>query len=106
MDTKFRTFWRRYWALVIDTLLLLPIAILLFAYGSQVTAPAAQIVLHFIGSFYGVIYSVVLHSRYGQTIGKMAARIKVVDLAEGAIGIRQAMWRDGPTILICIATAA
>lgn len=105
MDTTFRTFWRRLAALVIDSSLLLPIAFALFAAGAQVTAPAALFVLHVIGSLYGVAYSVILHSRYGQTLGKMATRIKVVDLSCHPIGVKQAIWRDGPTIAISLATA-
>jgi uncharacterized RDD family membrane protein YckC len=92
--------------LVFDSLLLSPLSVILLAVGWQVTAPAAQIALHVIGSFYGVAYSVFFHSRYGQTLGKMATRIKVVDLSGRPIGIRQALWRDGPTILLCLATAA
>lgn len=106
MDTAFRTFWRRYWALVIDSLVLFPLGVILLGIGWQVTAPAVQILLHVVGSFYGVAYSVFFHSRYGQTLGKMTTRIKVVDLSGRPIGISQALWRDGPTILLSLATAA
>ena len=106
MDTAFHTFWRRYWALVIDSLFLLPLAVILFGIGWQVTAPAGQILLHVVGSFYGVAYTVFFHGRYGQTLGKMTTRIEVVDLSGRPIGIRQALWRDGPTILFSLASAA
>ena len=106
MDTVYRTFWRRYWAMVIDFSLLFPLAVLVLVMGWQATAPAAQIAFHVFGSFYGVAYTVFFHSRYGQTLGKMATRVKVVDLSERPIGMRQALWRDGPTILLCLAGAA
>jgi len=105
MDKTYRTFWRRLGALYVDTFLLLPIAIVLFAVGSQMTAPASLLVLHAFGSLYGVGYSVLFHARYGQTLGKMLARIRVVDLSGNPIGLRQAIWRDGPSILLSIATA-
>jgi uncharacterized RDD family membrane protein YckC len=105
MDKTYRTFWRRLGALYVDTFLLLPIAIVLFAVGSQMTAPASLLVLHAFGSLYGVGYSVFFHARYGQTLGKMLARIRVVDLSGNAIGLRQAIWRDGPSILLSSATA-
>lgn len=41
------------------------------------------------------LYTVVLHARYGQTLGKMAARVKVLDLSEERIPtLRQAFIRD------------
>src|SRR4051794_7265852 len=105
MDKTYRTFWRRLGALYVDTLLLLPIAVVLFAVGSQMTAPASLFVLHLIGSLYGVGYSVFFHARFGQTLGKMLTHIRVVDLSTNAIGLQQAIWRDGPSILLSIATA-
>src|SRR5262245_48946452 len=99
MDMTFRTFWRRLAALVIDTSLLLPIAVAVFATGTQVTTPAILLLLHFVGSLYGVAYSVIFHSWRGQTLGKMVARIRVVDLSSHPIGVKQAMWRDGPSIV-------
>jgi len=105
METKYRTFWRRYWAAVIDSCLLAPFAVVLIAIGSQETSQTVQIILHLIGSFFGVAYSVFLHGRFGQTLGKMVTRIKVVDLAEQPIGLRPALWRDGPTIFFSMSTA-
>jgi len=92
--------------LVIDSAILIPFAIALLGIGSQVTSPVALIVLHIAASLFGVAYSVLLHGIYGQTIGKMATRIRVVDLDERAIGIRHAIWRDSPAIILSIATVA
>jgi uncharacterized RDD family membrane protein YckC len=106
MDKTYRTFWRRLGALYVDTFLLLPIAVMLFAVASQITATASLLLLHAFGSLYGVGYSVFCHARYGQTLGKMVTRIRVIDLSGNAIGLRQAIWRDGPSILLSITTAA
>ena len=41
------------------------------------------------------LYSVVLHARYGQTLGKMATHVKVLDVSEQRIPtLRQAFIRD------------
>jgi uncharacterized RDD family membrane protein YckC len=41
------------------------------------------------------LYSVLLHARYGQTLGKMATRVKVLDVSEERLPtLRQAFIRD------------
>ena len=46
-------------------------------------------------------YSVILHARYGQTLGKYLMRIKLVDISEtNAITLRQAIMRDIVGIVI------
>ena len=48
-----------------------------------------------------LLYTVVMHGRYGQTIGKMVTKVRVVDFrTEGKISFRQAWLREGiPMIL-------
>jgi uncharacterized RDD family membrane protein YckC len=41
------------------------------------------------------VYSVALHTRYGQTLGKRAARVKVLDVSETRLpSLSQALFRD------------
>jgi uncharacterized RDD family membrane protein YckC len=41
------------------------------------------------------LYSVLMHGFYGQTLGKMALKVKVLDASgEGSISMKQAFWRD------------
>jgi len=44
--------------------------------------------------FAGAAYSVALHARFGQTIGKMVAGVKIVTVGGGPIGWREALLRD------------
>jgi len=48
-----------------------------------------------------LLYTVVMHARYGQTVGKMVTRVRVVDFrTEGKISWRQALLREGiPTLV-------
>ena len=51
------------------------------------------------------IYSVFLHGKYGQTIGKKILDIKVYDLdEENLIGFKRAFYRDSIWIILEIAT--
>jgi uncharacterized RDD family membrane protein YckC len=51
------------------------------------------------------VYSVALHARYGQTLGKMASGVKVLDLSEQRLpSLGQAFMRDiGPVVLNSLA---
>ena len=49
------------------------------------------------------VYSVYLHGRFGQTVGKMVTRVRVVNaLTEEPITVRHALLRDCVPILISI----
>jgi uncharacterized RDD family membrane protein YckC len=49
----------------------------------------------------GLLYYVILHARYGQTLGKMVTRVQVLDLSEERIPtLRQAFLRDIGYIVI------
>jgi uncharacterized RDD family membrane protein YckC len=43
-----------------------------------------------------LVYTVVMHARYGQTVGKMVTKVRVVDFrTEGSISWQQAWLREG-----------
>ena len=47
------------------------------------------------------VYSVSLHARYGQTLGKMATKVRVLDRSEERVpSVRQAFIRDSPYIVL------
>lgn len=92
---KYQTFWPRFFAGFIDGLVFLPLS---FA-DSFLSAPARPplVIILWSGIIYSSywLYSVLLHSRYGQTLGKMAMKIKVLDVSEERIPtFRQAFLRD------------
>ena len=52
-------------------------------------------------TFLPIAYSIYMHYRYGQTIGKMVMKIKVVDLSENkSISLKQAVQRDSIWIVL------
>lgn len=100
----YRTFWRRFWASLIDEIIFLPLA-----FGIDLIAGAEMhgwLALTF-DAAYGLIaiaYTVALHGYYGQTFGKMAMRVKVVrNDTEGKIDFRRAFIRESPWAALLIA---
>jgi uncharacterized RDD family membrane protein YckC len=94
---KYRTFWPRVLAALLDSLLffIVTMSIVLLT-----TANEESISLDFGNGdttiqILFLIYSVVFHAKYGQTIGKMLAAVRVVRVKdEEAISLRHAILRD------------
>lgn len=95
---RYNTFWSRFWAGFVDGLVLLPLGLI----DSWLLVPSkpVAIVLGWAALSYSLywLYSVILHARCGQTLGKMATGVKVLDVSEQSIpSLRQAFLRDiGP----------
>lgn len=107
-DQKYRTFWPRFWAGITDVLVLLPLAliaqyILTFDDSFWDTARWLYVVVFILNYTYQWVYSVYMHGRFGQTVGKMSTRVRVVDVkTEGPITFRHALLRDSVPILISV----
>jgi uncharacterized RDD family membrane protein YckC len=92
---KYKTFGPRFWAGFIDGLVFLPISL----FDDYLSSPARGTVILI---SWGIIsytaywlYSVLLHARYGQTLGKRAMHVKVMDISEERIpSLAQAFLRD------------
>ena|SRR5947209_1191195 len=98
---RYQTIWPRIRAGFFDGVVLAPLA---FA-DNFVLAPerGAFILIAWAAISYSAywLYSVLLHARYGQTLGKRAAHVKVLDLSEERIPtLRQAVLRDSGYILL------
>lgn len=66
---------------------------------------AAAVVL--LGDVSWLFYTVIFHACYGQTVGKMVTRVRVVDfLTEGAISWRQAWLREGIPMALSVGLIA
>ena len=96
-ENKYRTFWRRFWAHFLDGFVvgipaLIGIIIVENA-GFEGVGTSAYIEL-----FLQVVmlcYYIIMHARYGQTVGKMATGVKVLDRSEErGISVLQATVRD------------
>lgn len=91
---KYRTFLRRFFAAMLDGML-----ILIFNTGVnqlfEATGLSSNAALNVYVYVVTVAYPVLMHARFGQTVGKMLTNVKVVNSAdEGAIDLRAAVLRD------------
>jgi uncharacterized RDD family membrane protein YckC len=95
LTRRYDTFWKRFFAGWIDGLVLLPISVLDF-YLLSPHRPELLLILWGCFSFsIGPVYSVMMHARFGQTVGKMVEGVKVLNLDEDRLpSIRQAFLRD------------
>ena len=93
--TRYSTFWPRFWAGIVDAIVFLPLG-LLDRWLLDPARPAAVLLAWAALSYSAFwMYSVILHARYGQTLGKMATGAKVLDVSEESIpSLRQAFVRD------------
>ena len=99
--TKYCTFWRRIFAGILDSFVFFPIVVCLpFNFLAKLLLPPDRgpfltIVWAVINYTAAWLYSVLLHARYGQTLGKMATRVKVLDVSEERLPtLRQTFIRD------------
>lgn len=103
-SARYHTFWGRFWAGWLDSFALAPVYALLslthlHASGAvQVLGATAQTAAWF-------AYNVWLLSTRGQTVGKWLCRVKVLDLAEGPLSLRQAALRDGVPLALNLLAA-
>ena len=97
---KYRTAWPRVAAAIIDSLILAPVSFIIgavFAFGGE--GRLAVILYAVLTGFASVFYYIWMHGRYGQTLGKMAAKVKVVDEREGPIDFNHAIIRSLPQVI-------
>ena len=79
IEFKYKTFWPRFWAGVIDGFVLLPLSFLNSWVFANITAKGVLVIWFVYFSLSGLIYSVLMHGNFGQTVGKMVTRVKVLD---------------------------
>ncbi len=106
IELKYKTFWRRFWAGVIDGFVFLPLSFLHSWVFASITAKGVLAIWFIISSFSYLAYSVLMHGNFGQTLGKMVTRVKVLDLSESKLSMFQALLRDSVAIaFVAIQTA-
>ena len=92
---RYSTFWPRFWAGFVDGLVFLPISLgdnYLLLPGRTATTLILWAMFSYPAYW---IYSVVLHAKRGQTVGKKLERVKVLDISEARIpSFLQAVLRD------------
>ena len=102
IDAKFRTFGNRFFAGLMDGLIFFPVPIL-----GDYLLSKKSISLLWVDLAQAVIwllYVVIGHAKYGQTVGKWLMNIKVLDLGENKlIGYRRAFYRESVWFLVSFA---
>ena len=104
MEDKYKTGLKRFLAVIVDGLVFTPLIVIEEFYirtTGDLIIIATWTLLFTVISF---LYSILLHAKYGQTLGKMAVKVKVVDISETKnIGLKQAFLRDSVWVAITIA---
>jgi uncharacterized RDD family membrane protein YckC len=99
---KYSTFGPRFWASFVDGFIIGIFSMILAFLGGQ-TGGGIQTALGYIDTVQFTVYSVLLHTLYGQTFGKMALDVKVVDFkSENNITFKQAFLRDCVPVVMLV----
>jgi len=98
---RFDTFWERFWALSIDGFIL-NIILQIPQFFTVPVFSVSSVILEIVFSNIPYVYAVLMVGKYGQTIGKMIMKIKIVDNAtENAVNYSQSFMREVvPMVLV------
>jgi uncharacterized RDD family membrane protein YckC len=92
---RYSTFGPRFWTGSVDKCVLWPVGFITAALLSLNIPRAVAGLLFIVQGLAWLLYTVVMHARYGQTVGKMVTKVRVVDFrTEGRISWRQAWLRE------------
>jgi uncharacterized RDD family membrane protein YckC len=100
---KYSTAWRRVLASFIDGIVFIPLMILDYNLmeSNSIWILIAWLIVYECISF---LYSIFMHAKYGQTIGKMLAGITVMNIGEERhINLKEAIRRDLVWIIVSLA---
>ena len=107
VERKYRTFWRRFFAEFVDGLVFLPISwITGWVWRHAAAVPLPLLALHYlVSSLLFYVYDIYFLGAHGQTPGKMALGVVVMDVTEQRhVSYRQALLRNavplGATLLL------
>jgi len=101
LTERYSTFAPRFWAGEVDYCVLLPISFVTAAIFSMDVPKVVIMIFLVLESFAWIIYVVVMHAKYGQTVGKMVTKVRVVDFhTEKSISWYQSLLRESiPAVL-------
>lgn len=94
-ELKYHTSLNRLGAAIVDWIIFLPL--LLFQQWLYARTNNTSIIIAWIifTTFVPIFYSIIAHYKYGQTVGKWVAGVKVVDISESKkLTLRQCLLRD------------
>jgi len=100
---RYSTFGPRFWTGTIDACVLWPITLVTSSLLTLNIPRGLAALLVIVPSLAWIPYTVLMHARYGQTVGKMVTKVRVVDFrTEGKISFRQAWLREGLPLLLSL----
>ena len=100
---KYKTFFPRLVALLIDSFIMLPIAILDDWFRQAEFPPLFFYIWIPLSSLVLPVYLIAMHAKFGQTLGKMAMNVKVLNVSEEPITLNQAILRESPQLIFNLA---
>ena len=101
---RYAGFWPRLSAILIDLVVLAPLIAVSFwtLTASRATAVLCEVLLAFAFAFYNIYFV----GRWGQTLGKMAMRIRVLRLNGADAGFERALYRHAVDLALSVALSA
>jgi uncharacterized RDD family membrane protein YckC len=94
IEYKYSTFAPRLAAGFIDGLIFWPVGWLFSFAFSHSTSAFIQVPIYIVSSSAFLVYSIWMHGKLGQTLGKMACKVVVLDVSERPLSMKQAVLRD------------
>lgn len=92
---RYNTELKRYLAAIVDALILMPVGFVINALVRFTDGEMLKLILQVIAVFLPVLYSTILHYRYGQTLGKVVFSLLVLDEGEEhKLSLVQAVMRN------------
>lgn len=105
MKEKYKTVRLRWLAGLLDGLIFLPLGILNAVIQGNAHLPVIAIILWQIFYIFSrPVYTILMHGRYGQTVGKKAMGVVLLHIDETrSINYREAVLRESPDLVILLA---
>ena len=84
INEKYKTFWRRLLAAIIDMIVLLPVGLpQIWVWSQSYDVPKGlQITWYAFITLSWYVYEIIMLGKYGQTIGRMLVKVKVLEKSE------------------------
>src|SRR5215469_16556388 len=95
---NYATFWQRFAAAWIDLFVLLPFMFIQSWLGSLSKTAALVLVLPMTSAYWG--YTIYCHGKFGQTVGKYAMGIRVLQTTGERVGWREAWLRSSVDVAL------
>jgi uncharacterized RDD family membrane protein YckC len=101
--TRYHTGLNRIWAAIVDGIVFSPLILFELWLSKRNYNFSISTSWAIFSAFMPILYSIILHFKYGQTIGKWVAGVKVLDISEEKrITLIQAVIRESPYLVVQI----